>query len=144
MPDRFDDIAAILVRGPEPDEHDDRAEGLTAAELAALLERRRQQVAERLRVAARHRRPDADPVLATLAGLRRQRLEAESATRLLLAYAREFIEPRPYRLIDLADAAGMSISGVRTAYARDEVDLVAALIDQPPRLATTPAKETAP
>ena len=41
--------------------------------------------------------------------------------RVLIAYGREFTRPRPYRLEDLARAAGMSISGVRTAYADDEV-----------------------
>ena len=34
---------------------------------------------------------------------------------------REFTRPRPYRLEDLARAAGMSISGVRTSYDDDEV-----------------------
>jgi len=34
---------------------------------------------------------------------------------LLIAYGRRFTHPRPYKLIDLANAAGMSISGVRTA-----------------------------
>ena len=32
-----------------------------------------------------------------------------------------FIRPRSYRLEDLARAAGMSISGVRTAYDADEI-----------------------
>ena len=41
--------------------------------------------------------------------------------RLLLAYAREHVQPRPYRLADLADAAGMSISGVRTAYIQADI-----------------------
>ncbi|GAA2756179.1 hypothetical protein GCM10009872_15390 [Actinopolymorpha rutila] len=36
----------------------------------------------------------------------------------MLAYGREFVHPRPYRLIDLASAAGMAVSGVRTAYDR--------------------------
>ncbi|MEV0734170.1 hypothetical protein [Polymorphospora sp. NPDC050346] len=34
----------------------------------------------------------------------------------LIAYGREFVQPRPYTLGDLAAAAGMSISGTRTAY----------------------------
>ncbi len=45
--------------------------------------------------------------------------------RRLLAYGREFTRPRPYRLADLADAAGMSISGVRTAYDAEEIAQVA-------------------
>lgn len=66
-----------------------------------------------------------DPLLTTLAGLRRQRHDLDSAMRRLLAYGREFTRPRPYRLADLADAAGMSISGVRTAYDAEEIAQVA-------------------
>jgi hypothetical protein len=36
----------------------------------------------------------------------------------LLAYAREHVPPRPHRLADLAHAAGLSISDVRTGYSR--------------------------
>jgi hypothetical protein len=84
-------------------------------------------VAERLRATA-----DAvgfyghDPLLTTLAALRRQQHDLDAAMRRLLAYGREFTRPRPYRLADLADAAGMSISGVRTAYDAEEVRQVAA------------------
>jgi hypothetical protein len=83
-------------------------------------------VAERLRAAAEiagfygH-----DPLLTTLAGLRRQRHDLDAAMRRLLAYGREFTRPRPYRLADLADASGMSISGVRTAYDDHEIQQVA-------------------
>lgn len=87
---------------------------------------RRALVAERLRATAGvvgfygH-----DPLLTTLAGIRRQRHDLDAATRRLLAYGREFTRPRPYRLADLADAAGMSISGVRTAYDAEEIAQVA-------------------
>jgi hypothetical protein len=63
--------------------------------------------------------------------------------RLLIAYAREYIRPRPYRLEDLAVAAGMSISGVRTAYDDDEIEQVAELTGQRPRRAT-PADQAQP
>ena len=36
-------------------------------------------------------------------------------------HGREFVDPRPYKLDDLARAAGMSISGVRTAYDDNEI-----------------------
>jgi hypothetical protein len=52
-----------------------------------------------------------DPLLTSLAHARDRMLAAERDLRLLIAYAREFAEPRPYRLDDLARAAGMSISG---------------------------------
>lgn len=56
--------------------------------------------------------------------------------RLLITYAREFVTPRPYRLEDLAQSAGMSISGVRTAY-DDEVDTAAELTGLRPRTRKT-------
>ncbi len=44
-------------------------------------------------------------------------LQVAARMRLLIAYGREFTRPRPYRLEDLARAADISISGIRTAYA---------------------------
>lgn len=70
---------------------------------------------------------DYDPLLGEIAAARDAMLAAEARMRLLIAYGREFTRPRPYRLEDLARAAGMSISGVRTAYAEDEVAEVARL-----------------
>jgi hypothetical protein len=69
-----------------------------------------------------------DPLLVALRQTRRRREAAESEIRQLLAYGREFMGPRPYRLVDLATASGMSISGVRTAYDRADVDRVEGLI----------------
>ena len=60
-----------------------------------------------------------DPVLAALRAARARRDQADRDIRILLAYARELATPRPYRLADLADATGKSISGIRTAYTRD-------------------------
>jgi hypothetical protein len=100
--------------------------GIASTESANSPDERRVLVAERLRATAEivgfygH-----DPLLTTLAGLRRQRHDLDAAMRRLLAYGREFSRPRPYRLADLADAAGMSISGVRTAYDADEIRQVA-------------------
>jgi hypothetical protein len=74
-----------------------------------------------------------DPLLAEVAYARQMMLAAEKRLRLLIAYGREFVSPRPYRLEDLAKAAGMSISGTRTAYDADEVDAVAALTAAAPR-----------
>ncbi len=62
-----------------------------------------------------------DPLLAALTDARQRKQQAEHDTRLLLAYARCLTRPRPYKLADLADAAGMSISGVRTAYTDDDL-----------------------
>jgi hypothetical protein len=60
-------------------------------------------------------------------------LQAEARMRLLIAYGREFTRPRPYRLEDLARAAGMSISGIRTAYDENEIAEVARLTGTKPR-----------
>jgi hypothetical protein len=68
-----------------------------------------------------------DPLLAALADAAERKQRADHDIRLLLAYAREQVQPRPYRLADLADAAGMSVSGVRTAYTRADIDQAAAL-----------------
>jgi hypothetical protein len=73
-----------------------------------------------------HDRPD--PLLAALADVRQRKEQADRDMRLLLAYAREHVTPCPYRLADLADAAGMSISGVRTGYSRADIDQAARVI----------------
>ena len=70
----------------------------------------------------------ADPLLAALAEARQRKQQADHDLRLLLAYAREIVTPRPYRLADLAQAAGISISGVRTAYDRADVEHAAQLV----------------
>jgi len=80
---------------------------------------------------------DQDPVLSGIRQARCRKLQAEQDLRILIAYAREFTRPRPYRLIDLAEAAGMSVSGVRTMYGRCDVERVAELLRQ----AVPPAAE---
>ena len=77
---------------------------------------------------ARHLHPvdtawqDRDPVLAALRAARARRDQADRDIRILLAYARELTAPRPYRLADLAEATGKSISGTRTGYTTADVD----------------------
>ncbi|WP_436790554.1 hypothetical protein [Yinghuangia sp. YIM S10712] len=51
--------------------------------------------------------------------------------RALLAYAREFRD-QPYKLEELASAAGMSVSGVRTAYGPAEIWSVAMWMERLP------------
>jgi hypothetical protein len=70
----------------------------------------------------------SDVLLTALAEARHRRDTADRDIRLLLAYGREVASPRPYRLADLAEAAGMSISGVRTAYTPADVDDVTSLL----------------
>jgi hypothetical protein len=78
---------------------------------------------------------NTDALLIALAETRRRRDQADEYIRTLLAYARELTEPRPYRLADLAEAAGMSISGVRTAYSAADIQRAASMPDAP---GTTP------
>jgi hypothetical protein len=69
-----------------------------------------------------------DALLSAMRDARLRREQADRDLRLLLAYAREIVTPRPYRLADLAEAAGISISGVRTAYHRADVEQAAQLV----------------
>src|SRR5262249_33768836 len=69
-----------------------------------------------------------DPVLAALADARSRRDQADAEIPVLLAYARELTFPRPYRLADLAAAAGMSISGVRVAYTPQHIQIAQHLL----------------
>jgi hypothetical protein len=125
--DDFQVLADILLfaEAPGPPPSEERTGSAPEASVGGSREARA-LVAERLRATAEvegfygH-----DPLLTTLAGLRRQRHSLDAAIRRLLAYGREFTRPRPYRLADLADAAGLSISGVRTAYDADEIQQVA-------------------
>jgi hypothetical protein len=75
----------------------------------------------------------SDLLLAALADARRRRDQADRNMRLLLAYAREITAPRPYRLADLAEAAGMSISGIRIAYTPDDISRAVRLLDGSPQ-----------
>ena len=68
-----------------------------------------------------------DPLLAAPADAAKRKEQANHQIRLLLAYAREHVQPRPYRLADLAQAAGMSLSGIRTAYTQADIDHAARL-----------------
>jgi hypothetical protein len=130
--DMTDELTLLVVR--QIQDHLDPGQKATASQREKLLGERRQKLATRLRMEVEKTRSHSvgDPLLTTLAGLRHQRLEAEMTSRLLVAYGREFVRPRPYRLIDLAEAAGMSISGIRTAYGDDEIDQVAKALGRKP------------
>jgi hypothetical protein len=129
--DVFQDLAALAHPMPDRIEYDpgfDDARHDIACRNAADAQR---TYAEQLREAWDI--TEQDPFLAELAYVRQVTVAAEKRLRLLLAYGREFVSPRPYRLEDLAQAAGMSVSGVRTAYDTDEIDTVAAITGAKPR-----------
>jgi len=124
--DPIDNITTILtwpdLDGQPSDVHGD---------ILAHAEAEQAELAEGLRLARDE--GGEDPLLTSLARARDRMLTAERDLRLLIAYAREFAEPRPYRLEDLARAAGMSISGIRTAYDDDEIGQVADITGLQPR-----------
>ena len=129
--DTFADIAALLNPMPARTEDDDESYG----DLAEGTLREREELADNLRLAWEN--AEEDPLLSMLERLRAQRLRLEEDMRLLIAYGRCFTHPRPYKLIDLANAAGMSISGVRTAYDTDEIDHAAEILHRRPAAAET-------
>lgn len=83
-----------------------------------------------------------DPLLDALDDARRTMLEAEQHLRLLIAYGYEFVRPRGYTLAQLATHAGMSISGVRTAYdLENEGRIIEERTGLTPRRRTTPTSQ---
>jgi hypothetical protein len=76
---------------------------------------------------------NVDPLLAALGNARAAKAKVEQRIRQLIAYGREFVQPRPYTLDALATAAGLSVSGVRTAYGHTDVEAVAAATGAKPR-----------
>jgi hypothetical protein len=79
---------------------------------------------------ARHDGCGSDPVLCTLADLAAQRDTVQRSIRVVLAYARTATRPRPYTLRQLADATGLSISGVRIAFGDADIALVRTALKQ--------------
>ncbi|GAB4974549.1 MULTISPECIES: hypothetical protein [Mycobacterium] len=109
------DLAAILEPPPPPDctnEHGEYDAWITELEgRAASIQFLAQE-------------DGADPLLHALEHLRRRRNEIEQQMTLLVAYMREKVKPRPYTLQQIADAAGLSISGTRTFYDTDDVHML--------------------
>ena len=132
--DICDDLAAIRYSPPTPPVPGEDTDQAADANYERW-EQLREEHAEQLRL--RWHAADIDPLLGEIRHARADMLEAERRIRLLIAYAREFVRPRPYRLEDLAHAASLSMSGVRIAYDDDEVDHVTELTGQKPRRAST-------
>jgi hypothetical protein len=131
------DIAALLNPMPAPVEGGDESDEESYAHAADEALQEREDMAESLRMSWAEE--DIDPLLSTLTSLRNRRLQLEADMRLLIAYGRCFTHPRPYKLIDLANAAGMSISGIRTAYDTDEIDQATEILERPPTTPPQPA-----
>ena len=132
------DIAALLNPMPAPVDGGDESDDESYSHAAEAAWQEREETAEGLRMSWAEE--DIDPLLSTLASLRNRRLQLEADMRLLIAYGRCFTHPRPYKLIDLANAAGMSISGIRTAYDTDEIDQAAEILKRPPAAPPQPSR----
>jgi hypothetical protein len=79
--------------------------------------------------ASRPPRPaNSDPLLQALTEARRRRDQADQEMRTLIALAREFTTPKPYRLTDLATASGLSTTKVRTSYGLREITYLQAVL----------------
>ena len=120
------EIAALVHPMPERTEENEDA----YPDMAEAVWREREDMAEQLRLSWQE--GGVDPLLSTLGHLHEERLQLEAAMRLLMAYGRCFTHPRPYKLIDLARAAGLSISGVRIAFTDDEITQAAEILKRPP------------
>ena len=122
--DIITDLVDLIHPLPDPPSDAGEHDGWSA--LCEEAAEEREAFEQGLRLTWEHE-DDYDPLLGEIAAARDAMLAAEARMRLLIAYGREFTRPRPYRLEDLARAAGMSISGVRTAYDDDEAAEVARL-----------------
>lgn len=116
--DIITDLTDLTHPLPEPPGDSDDPDGWSS--LCDEVAEDREAYEQGLRLSLKHEE-DFDPLLGEIGAARNAMLAAEARMRLLVAYGREFTRPRPYRLEDLARAAGMSISGVRTAYDADEI-----------------------
>ncbi|MFP1629778.1 hypothetical protein ACLB9X_32505 [Streptomyces sp. 5K101] len=136
--DLISDIAAIRFPLPSPGSVTPPDLYFEACEQA---ERLRAEEAENLQAASEGL--DADPLLLALQDARARKAAADAEIRRLLAYGREFHGARPYRLESLAEASGMTISGIRTAYGMDEITEVASEVHREPnrRTAKSPRQE---
>lgn len=127
------DLTHPLPSAPDADASEDERDANRVA--TDDVETQRHHYEQNLRIAWED--GDIDPLLGEIAETRRSMRALESRLRQLLAYGREFVSPRPYTLEDLAEAAGMSLSGVRTAYDDDEIHAVAVHTGANPRTRRT-------
>lgn len=141
---KFDRQSVAAAVGPDGDPGDEinaeTAEDAYAA-VREATDQRRDELEGNLRAAqdtspvvlASGEAPvEVDPLISEITRARHDQQEVERRLRLLLAYAREYT-PRAYSLSDLAEASGMSVSGVRTAYAGTEIAELHARLRRGPR-----------
>jgi hypothetical protein len=125
--DLIDDLAALRIPLPQPGDvtpEDFYPDALEEAEQAGenyafTLEAQCDDLQE-------------DSLLIALGNARAAREAADRDIRRLLAYGREFHGDRPYKLEPLAQASGLTPSGIRTGYGSNEIDTVARCIGRTP------------
>jgi hypothetical protein len=137
MPDLPEDIAALLHPMPLPSADEDDVEPEAIHTHHENVTSKREDTAASLR-RMRHE-TTTDPLLHALNEQRRIRDEADSRIRLLVAYGREFVAPRPYPLETLAATLRASPSGVRGLYDHRDVEQVAEVTGRRCTLPQTPA-----
>ncbi len=127
--DLITDLVDLIHPLPQPPDGDVEPDAWSA--MVAQADEDRQAFEQSLRLTWEHD-DGYDPLLSEIAAARDAVLAAEVRRRLLIAYSREFIRPRPYPLEAVARAAGMSASGIRTAYDEDEIAQVTRLTGAKP------------
>jgi hypothetical protein len=108
----LDDIVALVLPDPDSGEFDDGDAYQSARE---RNEAHRAEMLGELRLRCDSAGEGYDPLLNEIVTSSALASMANARTRRLVAYAREVAQPR-YELGDLAAAAGMSVSGIRTFY----------------------------
>jgi hypothetical protein len=141
--DMIDDLVDIVYPMPDAlraDADDNEEAGHDA--WCSEVEDQRNAFEQNMRLTEENTEDYFDPLLAEIAQARREMREAEQRMRLLVAYGREFVRPSPYQLKDLAEAAGMSISGTSGAYSDGEIAAIILRIGRQPRTRATPSPAT--
>lgn len=125
----FDEVAAIVHPMPKPGEVPEDVFNDVCQE----IDEARKKMSFNLEMSWDADPEENEPLLSAIGAALYRKAQAEAELRRLVAYGREFTRPRPYKLADLATASGMSVSGVRTAYGHNDVDVVAQAIGRKPR-----------
>ncbi|WP_159401174.1 hypothetical protein [Streptomyces sp. NRRL B-24484] len=125
----LDDVLAIRwPHFPEDDQTPRQVRG------AAVDDARKPRLAfiQQLGAAVEEHGPDHDPLLAALEDLVAIKKAADEQIRLLLAYGRVYVTPRPHTLETLGQAASLTPSGVSRAFGAKEVLAVGDLTGRRP------------
>ncbi|MFE2541715.1 hypothetical protein [Actinacidiphila glaucinigra] len=127
----FDDILAIRWPRPHFPEGDPTPQAVRSDAVDHAF-RSRSAFLQQWADAASDRGPDHDALLAALEDLVAIKNAADEQIRMLLAYGRVYVTPRPHTLETLGEAAGLTPSGVSRAFGAKEVLAVGELTGRRP------------